>query len=163
MRLKITFGFLCGSFGRSVNLAFILCLVLLPLLAANGQELLSPQPKDSTTAKAKKQPIGRTGDTSITHAELHVSELSAGRIDLMVPLSLKTFPPNLPSSLEQAMTLSVPVPSAALRANADILSAWKSDLARQDEYKTLKTIASSIEMTGTAYLAYLSLKRYGLK
>ncbi len=163
MRLKKLFGFLNRSFGRSANLAFIPCFFLLTVFAANGQKLPSYLPKDSAASGEKKQQSQQVRDTTPVQSRFGMTGLSQKRTDVIIPLSLHTLPPNLPSSLEQALTLSLPVPSAPLRANAEIISAWKSDLARQDEYRTLKTIAASIEMTGTAYLAYLSLKRYGLK
>ena len=163
MRLKKLFDFFSRPYSRSINSALFFCLFLLAVLAANGRELLTPPPEDSTAVGEKKQTTGQMRDTSLGKSQFDTSELSKQKANVIIPLSLRTLPPNLPSSLEQALTLSTPIPSASMRANADIISAWKSDLARQEEYRTLETILSSVEMTGTAYLTYLYLKRYGLK
>ncbi len=49
------------------------------------------------------------------------------------------------------------------KTKIDLESAWKQELTKQEEYRTLRTILGSIEMGGVGYLTYLHLKKYGLK
>ena len=62
-------------------------------------------------------------------------------------------------------SLSVPLTpfSWTYKTNIELETTWQKELARQNEYKTLKTIMGSVQMGGAAYLMYLHFKKYGLK
>ena len=68
-----------------------------------------------------------------------------------------------PGFLRQS--LASPLPSLLWESRQDfgIASAWKNEVLKQEEYKTLKTILGSIQAGGAAYLAYRYVKKYGLK
>ena len=62
-------------------------------------------------------------------------------------------------------SLSTPMPSSfwTTKTSMDLATSWQQELAKQNEYKTLRTILGSMQMGGTAYLLYMHLKKYGLK
>jgi hypothetical protein len=57
----------------------------------------------------------------------------------------------------------MPPLSWIFKIKIDLETSWKQELAKQEEYQTLRSILGSIEMGGVAYLTYLHLKKYGLK
>jgi hypothetical protein len=62
-------------------------------------------------------------------------------------------------------SLSTPMPSSfwTTKTSMDLTTSWQQELAKQNEYKTLRTILGSMQMGATAYLLYTHLKKYGLK
>lgn len=82
---------------------------------------------------------------------------------LLFPTSIKTDSVYLRGFLSQSLTSPLPSLSSQLQQNLSITSTWKNELLKQEEYKTLRTIIGSVEMGGVAYLAYLHMKKYGLK
>jgi hypothetical protein len=57
----------------------------------------------------------------------------------------------------------MPPLSWMFKIKIDLETSWKQELAKQEEYRTWRSILGSIEMGGVAYLTYLHLKKYGLK
>ena len=76
---------------------------------------------------------------------------------------LNTDPQWFPGFLRQS--LASPSLSLSWESQQDfgIASAWKNEVLKQQEYKTLRTILGSIQAGGVAYLAYRHIKKYGLK
>jgi hypothetical protein len=60
------------------------------------------------------------------------------------------------------LSLTTP-PSADPQQKLTLAMCWTNDLRRQQEYQTFRMILGSIQMGGTAYLAYKYLKKYGFK
>jgi hypothetical protein len=82
---------------------------------------------------------------------------------LSLPLSLRIIPENTPYYLNQPPIVSLQYSSWKLQQNLSLTSIWKTEMTKQDEYKTFYTILGSIEAGGVAYLTYLHFKKYGLK
>ena len=80
-----------------------------------------------------------------------------------LPPPLNTDPLWSPGFLRQS--LASPMLSLSWESQPDfgIASAWKDEVLKQKEYKTLRTILGSIQAGGVAYLAYRHIKKYGLK
>jgi hypothetical protein len=59
---------------------------------------------------------------------------------------------NLPSSL-----------SSQFQKQIDVVSPWKQELMKQNEYHTLRTVLGALQVGGTAYLLYEHIQKYGMK
>jgi hypothetical protein len=139
-----------SCFDQFVNNSKTLQIVILLLvftLVATGQE-----------QKSKQQP-----DTSMNLLRLHGLELSLSKPEIQFPMSPNISQENFRGFLRQSLTAPLPIHSMQLNGNLDFKSIWQVELARQNEYRTLKTILTSVQVGGVAYLTYLHLKKYGLK
>jgi hypothetical protein len=125
----------------------ILILVFTFTLTTNGQEQKSVQEQD----------------TSIKRSRFYNPELFLVRPTLIIPQSFGNTQENFSDFLHQSLTVPMPPFSWTYKTKIDLESAWKQELTKQEEYRTLRTILGSIEMGGVAYLTYLHLKKYGLK
>jgi hypothetical protein len=125
----------------------ILILAFAFILTASGQELNTVLPQDSS----KKRP------------QLFNLELSLTQMELLPAQSIGITQQSFSDFVHQSLTVPMPPFSWTFKSKIDLESAWKQELAKQDEYKTLRTILGSVEMGGVAYLTYLHLKKYGLK
>ncbi|MBA4312725.1 MAG: hypothetical protein C0417_08855 [Chlorobiaceae bacterium] len=118
----------------------ILLFVLMPV--AHGQE-----PKDTSTIKPN----------------IFDSGLSIVTPPVLSNLSFRTAPVFYPTLLQPSFTLSMQPFSWKSPEKVDLVSSWKSVLAKQEELRTLRTILGTVQLGGVAYLAYRHIKKYGLK
>jgi len=100
-------------------------------------------------------------DTSRKSMQYDRSELFLVRPALTFPPSRKALPLSFSSFLHQSLSTPLPSMSWTFQQKFDLQTAWKQDLAKSEEYKTLRMILQSIEMGGVAYLTYLHLQKYG--
>jgi hypothetical protein len=138
-----------GTYIKAVN---IFVLIFMFTFAANGQQKDSIQSNDSSENKSYLY------DSEILlHKPLFLHSTPLGIIQ---PDSIGRHHPDL---LQQSLTIPLPFLSWSLENNLGIESTWKLEISRQEEYKTWKTIMTSVQMSTVAYLTYLHLKKYGLK
>jgi hypothetical protein len=125
----------------------LLLLIFATFLAVNGQEQQNERQQDTL----QKKPQFYNIELFLTQPTVLPPRSSGGPQD-----SFSDFP---------RQSLSVPMPpfSWTFKTNIDLETSWKQELAKQEEYRTWKSILGSIEMGGVAYLTYLHLKKYGLK
>jgi hypothetical protein len=114
-------------------------------------------------ASGQEQDTVPLQDTSVNKPRNFNSGYLFGTPSLSLPLSLKIIPENIPYYLNQPSVVSLQYSSWKLQQNLNLSPIWKLELAKQEEYKTLRTILGSIEAGGVAYLTYLHFKKYGLK
>jgi hypothetical protein len=114
-------------------------------------------------ANAQEQHTVPLQDTSANKPRNSSSRFLFETPSLSLPLSLRIIPDNIPYYLNQPSIVSLQYSSWKLQQNLNLAPIWKLEMAKQDEYKTLRTILGSIEAGGVAYLTYLHLKKYGLK
>jgi hypothetical protein len=105
----------------------------------------------------------RLQDTSISKQMNFNSEYLPVTPSLSLPLSLRMMSDNSPAYPGQSLMLSLQSSSWKTQQNLDLSSIWKREVAKQEEYKTLRMVMGSIQAGGVAYLAYLHFKKYGLK
>jgi hypothetical protein len=106
----------------------------------------------------------RLQDTSIINRTINFnSEYLSGTPSLSLPLSLRMMSDSSPDYPGQSLTLSLQSYSWKTQQNLDLSSIWKREVAKQEEYKTLRMVMGSIQAGGAAYLAYLHFKKYGFK
>jgi hypothetical protein len=115
------------------------------------------------TANGQEQKSVQQQDTSIKRSRFYDPELFFVKPALIIPQSFGVTQENFSSFLHQSLTVPMPPFSWTYKTKIDLESAWKQELTKQEEYRTLRTILGSIEMGGVAYLTYLHLKNYGLK
>jgi hypothetical protein len=130
-----------------MRITAVLILLLLLTFSVQGQEL-----------QAASLP-----DTSLNKPRNFIPEFSFGMPSFSLPLSLKMSSENVPYYPNQPSIVSLQYSSWKLQQNISLAPIWKLELAKQEEYKTLRTILGSIEAGGAAYLTYLHFKKYGLK
>ena len=102
-------------------------------------------------------------DSTLTIRQFDNSEFSLGRTNYLLSPSLRLTLGEYPDLLSQPQVIPLSSISWSMNTNSSIESIWKQELIRQNEYRTLKTIVSSVQIGGVAYLAYLHIKKYGLK
>jgi hypothetical protein len=102
-------------------------------------------------------------DSNLTKTPINQYLLRNFQTDIVLPPSLKNSPDFMPAFLRQSMTNIPPSLSIEFQQKVDITSYWKQELAREDEYKTLRLVLGSIQAGGTAYLLYEHIRKYGLK
>jgi hypothetical protein len=105
----------------------------------------------------------RLQDTSISKPIYFNPEYLSGTPSLSLPLSLRLMSDDIRNYTVQPSILSLQSSSWKNQQNLDLSSIWKQEVAKQEEYKTLRMVMGSIEAGGVAYLAYLHFKKYGLK
>jgi len=127
--------------------AFILFSIFSFTFFASGQELQILRLQDTAAAKSLN----------------FNSEYLSGTRSLSLPLSLRIIPDSDPYYPDLKSILSLQSGSWKMQPNFDLSSIWKRETAKQEEYKTLRTIMQSIQAGGAAYLAYLHFKKYGFK
>jgi len=127
--------------------AAVLILFFSITLFANGQEQDTVPVKDTSVNKLRNFNSGYLFDMP----------------SLSLPLSPRIIPENTPYYLNQPPIVSLQYSSWKLQQNLNLTPIWKTEMAKQDEYKTFYTILGSIEAGGVAYLTYLHFKKYGLK
>ena len=137
--------------GRLIDICIkstgILVLGLAFILTASGQEQISVQQQD----------------TSKKRSQLFNLELSLTQMELLPTQSIGITQQSFSDFLHQSLTAPMPPFSWTFKTKMDLESSWKQELAKQEEYRTWRSILGSIEMGGFAYLTYLHLKKYGLK
>jgi hypothetical protein len=114
-------------------------------------------------ASGQEQDTVPLQDTSVNEPRNFNSGYLFGTPSLSLPLSLRIIPENIPYYLNQPSVVSLQYSSWKLQQNLNLSPIWKLELAKQEEYKTLRTILLSIEAGGVAYLTYQHFKNYGLK
>jgi len=102
-------------------------------------------------------------DTLVKNPLINQSLLRSFDPTSMVLPSFRESPAISPMSLRQSLR-SFPLSlSAQFQQQIDVVSPWKQELAKQNEYRTLKTILGAVQVGGTAYLLYEHIRKYGLK
>jgi hypothetical protein len=110
-------------------------------------------------ANGQEQKVSK--DTSASEMQFFDPQLPFVKPELTLPPSLQLTSSNY--SLEyMRSSLTAPI-SLTEKTNNEIQGIWQRELAQQNEYRTLKTILSSVQMGATAYLLYEHIHKYGLK
>jgi hypothetical protein len=126
----------------------ILVLAFVFIFTASGQEQKNVQPPDSSKKRSQFNRL----------------ELSLAQPTFLPAHSYGDTQQNFSDFLHhQSLTVPMPPFSWTFKSKIDLESAWKQELTKQEEYRTLRTILGSVEMGGVTYLTYLHLKKYGLK
>jgi len=124
---------------------FVLCIV--------GANTLSTQEsgrKDVTDSLALNRPINQ-------------SLLRNFHSDVILPSSLRETDIYSPGFLHQSMINLPPSLSSQFQQQTDVVSPWKQELIKQNEYHTLRTVLGVLQAGGTAYLLYEHFRKYGVK
>ncbi|HVN48511.1 MAG TPA: hypothetical protein VMU30_06770 [Bacteroidota bacterium] len=100
-------------------------------------------------------------DTAVTEMRLYDLPLPFEKPELTLPPSLKVFSANYSREYLRS-SLTTPC-SLTDKMSNELQSIWQNELAKENEGKTWKTILSSVQMGGTAYLLYEHIHKYGLK
>ena len=129
---------------RSIGLLLI---TFASFLAVNGQEQKNVQQQDTL----QKKP------------QFYNFELFLTQPTLLPPQSYGGPQESISDFLHQSLSVPMPPFSWTFKTNLDLKNSWKQELAKQEEYRTWRSILGSIEMGGVAYLTYMHLKKYGLK
>jgi hypothetical protein len=130
-----------------VRASKVCLLVSVAVVALSAQEIVQREINDSL---GLRHPVNQ-------------SLLHSFETGFMFPKSIGESPEYIPQSLHQALTLSPVSLSGQFQQQIDLVSPWKQELAKQNEYRTLKLVLGSIQAGGTAYLLYEHNKKYGLK
>ena len=125
----------------------LLLLALASFLPVNGQEQKSLQHQDISGKKT----------------QFYNFQLFLTQPELLPSQSYNVPPKSFSDFLHQSLSAPIPSFSWTFKTKLDLENSWKQELAKQEEYRTLRTILSSVKMGGVAYLTYLHLKKYGLK
>jgi hypothetical protein len=133
------------SFALCTKSICILILVVTFTHPINGQEKKSAQ------------------DTSMKRTRFYDSELFLMKPAFIIPRSFTDTQQNFSDFFHRSLTVPMPPFSWAYKTKIDLESAWKQELTKQEEYRTLRTVLGSVKMGGVAYLTYLHFKKYGAK
>jgi hypothetical protein len=96
-------------------------------------------------ASGQEQDTVPLQDTSVNKPRNFNSGYLFGTPSFSLPLSLRIIPENIPYYLDQPSIVSLQYSSWKLQQNLNLSPIWKLELAKQEEYKTLRTILGSIE------------------
>lgn len=114
-------------------------------------------------ANSQEQRHRNQSDSSANLLRSYGLELSLSRPVLQSSTSQNLNEIVFPALLQRSIAVPMPTLSLQLQANLQLQSIWKDELARQNEYRTLRYVLQSVQIGADAYLTYLYLKRYGLK
>jgi len=90
-------------------------------------------------------------------------ELFRNNMDLALPPTPELNPETFPAYLRQSFATPLPTLPWQLEEQIGFQGIWKQELARKNEYRTLKTILGTMQTGAAAYFVYKRLKKYGLK
>ena len=116
-----------------------------------------------SSANAQENKDVQHPDTTTNLLRLYGLELSLSKPEILVPSSQDFSEKYFPIYFRQSISTAFQIEPLPLRENLNIQSMWQGELAKQNEYRTLKVILGSIQVGGAAYLTYLYLKKYGFK
>jgi hypothetical protein len=122
------------------------------LLMAHSVVALCQEPKDSTRRDSGSKPL----------RSLRL-EFFQNNFDFIGPSTPELSAETFPSYVRQSFASPLPTLPWQIDEHIGFQSIWKQELARRDEYKTLRTILGTMQAGATAYLLYKHLKKYGLK
>jgi hypothetical protein len=103
-------------------------------------------------------------DTLMKKPIINQSLLRSYHTNIILPPSLRESPIYYsPGFLHQSLTYFPSSLSSQFQQQVDVVSPWKQELAKENEFRTLKFILQTVEAGGTAYLLYEHFRRYGSK
>jgi hypothetical protein len=119
----------------------------------------------STENSLYAQEPGRTdvSDSLAIKAPINQSLLHSFQLDVILPSSLRETPIYSPGFVHQPLTNLPSSLSLQFQQQIDVVSPWKQELMKQNEYRTLRTVLGALQVGGTAYLLYEHIRKYGLK
>ncbi|MCX6121484.1 MAG: hypothetical protein NTX44_07675 [Ignavibacteriales bacterium] len=141
--------------GRSGNLIaqVIPCVVWILVLSFSATYALSAQEQSKMEVR----------DTLVKKPLINQSLLRSFDADILLPSSLRDVPEYVPLSLHQSITSLPTSLSGQFQQQIDVVSPWKQELAKQNEFRMLKTLLGAVQAGGTAYLLYEHIRKFGLK
>lgn len=108
---------------------------------------------------AQEQSKKEVNDTLVKKTTVNQSLLLGFQSDIIFRKS----PIYFQGFLHQSLT-NLPVSlSSQFQQQIDVVSPWKEELTKQNEFHTLRTILGAVQASATSYLLYENIKRYGLK
>jgi hypothetical protein len=115
------------------------------------------------TARGQEQTRTPWNDTSLGRPLEFNSELFLAPPSLL-PIRSHAIPQeSFTDFLHQSMSVPLLPFSLRYKTKNDLENSWKQELAKQEEYRTLRMVLGTVQMGGVAYLTYLHIKKYGLK
>jgi hypothetical protein len=119
----------------------------------------------STSYSLFAQELGKreSNDTLALKQPINQNLLCSLHTDIIVPSPLHDYPIYSPGFFHQSLTNLPSSLSMQFQQQIDVVSPWKQELTKQNEYHTLKTVLGIIQVGGTAYFLYEHIKKYGLK
>ena len=111
------------------------------------------------------QEPGRTdvSDSLATKAPINQSLLHSFQSDVILPSSLRDTSLYSSGFVHQSLTNLPSSLSLQFQQQIDVVSPWKQELMKQNEYRTLRTVLGALQVGGTTYLLYEHIRKYGLK
>ena len=102
-------------------------------------------------------------DSVANQPPINLSLLRSFHSDVILPLSLRENSIYLSGFLHQTLINLPSSLSMQFQQQIDVVSPWKHDLMKQNEYRTLRTVLGALQIGGTSYLLYEHIRKYGLK
>ena len=102
-------------------------------------------------------------DSLATQPPINLSLLRSFHSDVILPSSLHEASIYSPGFLHQSLINLPSSLSMQFQQQIDVVSPWKHDLMKQNEYRTLRTVLGALQIGGTSYLLYEHIRKYGLK
>jgi hypothetical protein len=145
MPVKNTLGILMVKINNRILWIFVLCIA-----AANSLYPQESGRKDVSDSLALKPSINQ-------------SLIRSFHSDVILPSSLRETTIYSPGFLHQSITNLPYSLSSQFQQQIDVVSPWKQELIKQNEYRTLRTVLGALQAGGTAYLLYEHIRKYGVK
>lgn len=103
-------------------------------------------------------------DTLMKKPIINQSLLRSYHTNIILPPSLRESPIYYSFGfLHQSLMYFPSSLSSQFQQQVDVVSPWKQELAKENEFRTLKFILQTVEAGGTAYLLYEHFRKYGSK
>lgn len=102
-------------------------------------------------------------DSSANLSQLFDSRLLFFTPTFTVSRALEPVPETFPGSFSNSFVTSPQFNSWSYQEKIDLDSPLKIQLAKQNEYGTLRVVLGTVQLGGVAYIAYRHIKKYGLK
>ena len=102
-------------------------------------------------------------DTLIKKPLINQSLLRSLDADIILPSLLRESPLYSSGFLHQSIAYLPTSLSSQFQQQIDVVSPWKQELAKENEFRTLKYVLQAVDAGGTAYLLYEHFRKYGSK
>jgi hypothetical protein len=89
--------------------------------------------------------------------------ISLGKPAFLLPPTLDIIPDDLLGMSDNTLIGSTPFFPLVTTQKIDLISPFKLQRAKEEEFRTWRAILGSVQLGGVAYLAYRHIKKYGLR
>ena len=125
--------------------------------------ILVPRIAGANTLYGQESGIRDVTDSLTLKQSINQSLLRNSHSEIILPSSLCETAICSTGFLHQSITNLPSSLSPQFQQQIDVVSPWKQELMKQNEYQTLRLVLGALQVGATAYVLYEHIRKYGVK